>query len=120
MGPKGHPGIKGLPGAPGIEGPPGAPGIPGIKGDSTEFGQSYFSAYKSIGGRVSGRIDFDHVVVGEDLIEKSGTFNCKIAGTAIPRFVRTSNSALSISAQKQILTTPRFMRIINSISAHVS
>ena len=40
--------------------------------------------------------------------------------TAIPRFVRTSNSALSISAQKQILTTPRFMRIINSISAHGS
>ena len=40
--------------------------------------------------------------------------------TAIPRFVRTSNSALSISAQKQILTTPRFVRIINSISAHVS
>ena len=40
--------------------------------------------------------------------------------TGIPRFVRTSNSALSISAQKQILTTPRFVRIINSISAHVS
>ena len=40
--------------------------------------------------------------------------------TGIPRFVRTSNSALSISAQKQILTTPRIVRIINSISAHVS
>merc|ERR1711953_251540 len=84
MGPKGHPGIEGLPGTPGIEGPPGAPGIQGIKGDSTEFGQSYFSAYKGVTNweRVSGRIDFDHVVVGEDLIEKeSGTFNCKIAGT---------------------------------------
>ena len=40
--------------------------------------------------------------------------------TGIPRFVRTSNSALSISAQKQIVTTPRIVRIINSISAHVS
>ena len=32
--------------------------------------------------------------------------------TAIPRFVRTSNSALSISAQQQILTIPRFVRIL--------
>ena len=31
---------------------------------------------------MSGRIYFDHVAVGEDLIEKeSSTFNCKIAGT---------------------------------------
>ena len=44
----------------------------------------------------------------------------KYKNTGIPRFVRTSNSALSISAQKQIVTTPRIVRIINSISAHVS
>ena len=45
--------------------------------------------------------------------------NCN-KNTGIPRFMRTSNSALSISAQKQIVTTPRIARIINSISAHVS
>ena len=38
--------------------------------------------------------------------------------TAIPRFVRTSDSALSISAQQQILTIPLFVRTPFSISAH--
>ena len=58
-----------------------------VKGESTEFGQSFFSAYKSSGGSVSGRIDFDHVTVGEDLIEKeTGTFTCKIAGTYLFMF----------------------------------
>ena len=38
--------------------------------------------------------------------------------TAIPRFVRTSDSALSISAQQQILTIPRFVRTPFSVSAH--
>ena len=37
---------------------------------------------------------------------------------AIPRFVRTSDSALSISAQQQILTIPRFVRTPFSVSAH--
>ena len=85
MGPKGP---KGPPGIRGVQGLPGAPGIPGIKGESTEFGQSFFSAYKSSGGSVSGRIDFDHVTVGEDfLIEKeTGTFTCKIAGTYLFMF----------------------------------
>ena len=38
--------------------------------------------------------------------------------TVIPRFVRTSNSALSISAQQQILTIPLFVRTPFSVSAH--
>ena len=82
MGPKGPPGIRG------VQGLPGEPGIPGIKGESPEFGQSFFSAYKSSGGsEVSGRIDFDHVTIGEDLIEKeTGTFTCKIAGTYLFMF----------------------------------
>ena len=47
MGPKGPKRPKGHPGSRGVQGLPGAPGIPGIKGESTEFGQSFFSAYKS-------------------------------------------------------------------------
>ena len=39
-------------------------------------------------------------------------------GTAIPRLVRTSLSALSLSAHQQILTIPRFVRIRFSLSAH--
>ena len=50
---------------------------------------------------------------------KEGFRENKKSVTAIPRLVRTSNSALSISAQKQIVTTPRIVRIINSISAHI-
>ena len=38
--------------------------------------------------------------------------------TAIPRLVRTSLSALSLSAHQQILTIPRFVRMPFSLSAH--
>ena len=71
---------------------------------------------KKLGGVAAYYVDFyrcDSYL--KALINSSDTVS-----TGIPRFVRTSNSALSISAQKQILTTPRFMRIINSISAHGS
>ena len=46
---------------------------------------------------MSGRIYFDHVAVGEDLIVKeSGTFNCKIAGTY--QFMFSAQTAPSASS----------------------
>ena len=66
-------------------------------------------------------MDVDLMKIAQEMrSKKMHNFYDRQHYTAIPRFVRTSNSALSISAQKQILTTPRFVRVINSISAHVS
>ena len=49
--------------------------------------------------------------------EKNEDEGC-FATTAIPRLVRTSLSALSLSAHQQILTIPRFVRMPFSLSAH--
>ena len=109
-GPPGRDGRDGLPGLPGVQGikgevgqggdtgPPGQQGprgevgdigpigqtgdrgLPG--GDGNVFGSSVFAAVKSSGNYVSsGRITYDIVTIGEELIDKSsGVFTAKVAG----------------------------------------
>ena len=99
---KGSQGLKGSEGLRGSQGPKGSQGVQGLKGDigsqgpqgeGTDFGQSFFSAYKT-SGSTSGVITYNTVVIGEDLINKdTGIFTCKIAGTYMFSFAGHFGSA---------------------------
>ena len=86
---KGSNGLQGEVGVPGPRGPKGIKGDIGVQGDTgmrgepgETFTNSVFSAFKSSGGKFSGVVTYDTIVVGEDLIDKqSGKFTCKTAGT---------------------------------------
>ena len=57
-------------------------------------------------------------VVQKDGLEKMAKVVHLKPNTAIPRLVRTSLSALSLSAHQQTLTIPRLVCIPFSLSAH--
>ena len=82
-GQQGPPGEVGDIGPIGPEGQTGPRGLPGMKGKVSTFGSSVFSAYKSTGSprEFSGKITYDTVTIGEDLLDKStGVFTVKVAG----------------------------------------
>ena len=86
-GPEGPQGIAGDPGVKGDAGPRGTPGPKGEPGELSRFSSAVFSTFKTTkdginSGFFDGVVNYDTVVIGEDLIDKSsGIFTCKTRGT---------------------------------------
>ena len=86
-GEEGPQGVKGIDGAMGVKGDTGARGLLGPKGEPGEFSSAVFSTFKTTkdginSGFFDGVVNYDTVVIGEDLIDKSsGIFTCKTRGT---------------------------------------